>query len=201
MDLELRKTQIEKHKHELETFYTPEFFSVVKDTVQSRSEFQLEKFVLGQHDTEPMKFFQLILEMQSLYYSARMTMLQAKKTNLEIDRLLATGDEIDAVEAEIKMLDLEQMETTLATSMKEIKILGKKYESLEKKYTREEIEADQAEYWSQRLSRQAILEAVAGGSPSHASHLDALRQIGNIKIDNGQIFLEDSSYSNAKIIE
>lgn len=201
MDLELRKTQIEKHQRELETFYTPEFFSVVKDAVQSRSGFQLEKFVLGQHDTEPMKFFQLVLEMQSLYYSARMTMLQAKKTNLEIDRLLATGDEIDAVEAEIKMLDLEQMETTLSTSMKEIKFLGEKYESLEKKYTREEIEADQETYWSQRLNRQAILETVAGGSPSYASHLDALRQIGNIKIDNGQIFLEDSSYSNAKIIE
>lgn len=201
MDLVIKKTQLEAHQKELCTFFTPDFFSVVQDVMQSRSEFQLEKFVLGQHDTEPMQFFQLILEMQSLYYSSQMTILQIKKTNLQIAQLYATGDEINAVEAEIKILDLEQMEMSLLTNMKEIKYLSKKYASFEKKFTREEIELNQADYWLQRLNRQAILETVAGGSPSHAAHLESLRQIGTIKINEGQVILEDALYSTANLAE
>ena len=55
------------------------------------------------------------------------------------------------------------------------------YNSFEHKYTREEIEAAQPEYWNKRLSRQATLEAI-GGTQAQAAHLDSLRQIGALEM-------------------
>ena len=55
------------------------------------------------------------------------------------------------------------------------------YNSFEHKYTRDEIEAAQADYWNKRLNRQATLEAI-GGSQAQAAHLDSLRQIGALEI-------------------
>ena len=52
------------------------------------------------------------------------------------------------------------------------------WEAFEKKYTYEEIEADQAEYWHRRLNRQAHLEAMGSGGHVGWASLDALRQIG-----------------------
>jgi hypothetical protein len=54
-------------------------------------------------------------------------------------------------------------------------------ESFEHRYTYEELEILQPEYWNKRLNRQSILESI-GGSSAQASHLDSLRQIGALEI-------------------
>ena len=63
-----------------------------------RTPYQLERFVVGQHDTPEMQFVQVCRELEALYYTAN------KKTELEIAKLRATGDEIDAIDADIKEL-------------------------------------------------------------------------------------------------
>jgi hypothetical protein len=66
-------------------------------------------------------------------------------------------------------------------AQRELNDLIEIWESFEHKYTYEELEQGQPEYWNQRLSRQSILESI-GGSQAQASHLDSLRQIGALKV-------------------
>ena len=72
----------------------------IAEVQQPRSRFQLVHFVIGQHDTPEMRFYQLCLELQDMGYKLRLAQLSIRKTDIEIARLLETGDELDAIEAE-----------------------------------------------------------------------------------------------------
>lgn len=165
----------------IEDKYTPDVLLAMAEVQQARSNFQLEKFVINQHDTEEMRYFQTIIELQSLYYTIKTVSLEMKKKEIEIARLRATGDEIDEIDAQIKELGLEQTRLIGIGSFRELDRLLQIYNSFPHKYTREEIEALQPEYWNKRLNRQATLEAI-GGSQAQAAHLDSLRQIGALEI-------------------
>ena len=165
---------------------TPDVLLAMAEVQKPRSQFQLEKFVIGQHDTDEMKYYQTVTEIQNLYYTIRTVSLEMKKTEIEIDRLLATGDEIDEINAQIKELGLEQTRVVGVGAFRELSDLIQIFDSFEKKYTREEIEAAQPNYWNKRLNRQATLE-LAGGSQAAASHLDSLRQIGAIEVNENGI--------------
>lgn len=143
---------------------------------QPRSDFQLEKFVLGQHETDEMKYVQCINEIQSLYYTIKQVTLELKKTEIEIERLKATGDEIDAIEAQIKELGIEQTRVVGTGAFRELETLLV-FLSRFPRFTRDQIESAQMDYWTKRLERQAMMEAL-GGSQSSASQLTALAQIG-----------------------
>lgn len=176
---------------DLESFYqatnsfTPDVLGAIAEIQQPRSDFQLEHFVVGQHDTEEMQYYQCLIELQNLYYTIRTVSLELKKTEIEIARLRATGDEIDEIEAQIKEIGLEQTKIVAVGSFRELEKLLKIYESFPTKFTREQIETAQPDYWRKRLTRQTALESM-GGSQAVASNLDALRQIGlvNINYDN-----------------
>ncbi|MFM7859191.1 MAG: hypothetical protein ACKO96_46535, partial [Flammeovirgaceae bacterium] len=71
-----------------------------KTIITARTKFQLRHFVVGQHDTKPMQWKQVLLEAQDLTYKIRSAEIQMQKTQIEHDRLLATGDIIDALDAE-----------------------------------------------------------------------------------------------------
>ena len=150
--------------------------------LQARSNFQLEHFVINQHDTNEMRYKQCLLEMQTLYYTIKVIELEVKKTEIEIKDLLATDDEKNKIDAEIKQIRLEQTNFALIGAMGELDKLIEIYNSFEHKYTSEEIEKNQLEYWDKRLRRQALLEEV-GGRPSQASNLEALRQMGSITLN------------------
>ena len=75
---------------------------------QPRSRFQLEHFVIGQHDTPEMRFYQLCLELQDMAYKICLAQIGVRKSEVRIGRLEATGDELDALEAEEARLGLEQ---------------------------------------------------------------------------------------------
>jgi hypothetical protein len=172
---------------DVEEKYTPEILLAMAEIQQSRSNFQLEKFVVNQHDTEEMRYMQTVIELQQLYYTIKTVSLEMKKTEIEIARLRGTGDEVDEIDAQIKELGLEQTRLVGIGAFRELDTLLAIYNSFEHKYTREEIEAAQPDYWNKRLNRQATLEAI-GGTQAQAAHLDSLRQIGAIEmLDEGGI--------------
>jgi hypothetical protein len=165
----------------LEDKYTPEILLSMAEVQQARSNFQLDKFVINQHETDEMRYFQTLLELQSLYYTIKVVSLEMKKTEIEIERLRLTGDEIDEIDAQIKEVGLEQTRLVGIGSFRELDKLIEIYNTFSHKYTRDEIEQAQEQYWSLRLRRQSVLESV-GGSQAQASHLDALRQMGALEI-------------------
>lgn len=161
--------------------FTPDILLAMAEVQQSRSDFQLEKFVVNQHDTDEMRYQQTVIELQQLYYTIKTVSLEMKKSEIEINKLRATGDEVDEIDAQIKELGLEQTRLVGIGAFRELDKLMNIYNSFEHKYTREEIEAAQPDYWNKRLSRQATLEAI-GGTQAQAAHLDSLRQIGALEM-------------------
>ena len=166
---------------DIEEKYTPEVLLAMAEVQQSRSNFQIEKFVVNQHDTDEMRYVQTVIELQQLYYTIKTVSLEMKKTEIEIKKLRVTGDEVDEIDAQIKELGLEQTRLVGIGAFRELDQLLKIYNSFEHKYTRAEIEEAQPEYWNKRLSRQATLEAI-GGTQAQAAHLDSLRQIGALEM-------------------
>jgi hypothetical protein len=148
---------------------------------QPRSPFQLEKFVINQHSTPEMQYSQCVTEIQALYYTIKTVTLDMKIQEIKTKRRLETGDEIDALEAQKIELGLEQTRLVGIGAFRELETLLDIFESFPKKFTRQEIDAAQPEYWSARLHKQAILQEL-GGSQAGASHLEALTQIGAFEV-------------------
>ncbi len=147
----------------------------ITEIQQPRSRYQLEHFVIGQHDTAEMRFYQLCLELQDMGFKLRMAELNVKKTEVEIARLVATGDDLDAIEAEEKQVGLEQTRIVMRGAERELAILTDLFDESQK-FTRDEIEHAQPEYWQKRLTRQTNLQIMAGGV--QWAQLDSLRQAG-----------------------
>lgn len=169
-----------------ENKFSQELVQAFAEIQQSRTNFQLDNFVIKQHETPEMQYKQVLLELQEMYYTIKRLKLNIQKTEIEIERLRATNDEIDEIEAQIKELGLEQTRVVALGSFRELEHLLNIYNSFEHKFTLDEIENGQSEYWNQRLHRQAVLETI-GGSQAQAAHLEALRQIGAIEVGKDNI--------------
>lgn len=156
-------------------------FDALKEIQKPRTKFQLEKFVLGQHDTDQQKYKQCLLEIQQLIFTIQQVTLEMKKNEIQIARLKATGDEIDAIDAEIKELGLSQTKLVMLGAQRELNDLVELWESFPIKYTYEHLELDQPNYWQQRLTRQTQLEAI-GNNTVNWSSLNSLMQIGELKL-------------------
>jgi len=138
---------------DISKYFTPAIVATFAEVHQPRSNFQLQHFVVGQHDTDEMRYCQCVTEIQALYYTIKGVSLELQKTQIEIDRLRATGDEIDEIEAQIKELGIEQTKVVAVGAFRELEILLAIMRSYPA-YTRQEIEAGQPEYWHKRLHRQ-----------------------------------------------
>ena len=147
----------------------------IAEIQQPRSRFQLIHFVIGQHDTPEMRFYQLCLELQDMGYKLRLAQIGVRKGEIEIARLLETGDELDALEAEEKELGLGQTRIVMQGAEREIAILADLFDESQK-FTRDEIEHAQPEYWQKRLTRQTNLQIMSGNVGW--AQLDSMRQIG-----------------------
>tara|TARA_R110002051_G_scaffold243703_1_gene303682 strand:+ start:1081 stop:1611 length:531 start_codon:yes stop_codon:yes gene_type:complete len=147
----------------------------INEIQQPRSRYSLIHFVIGQHDTPEMQFHQLVLELQTMSYRLASAKVSVRKGEIEIARLLETGDEIDACDAEEKQLGVEQTRTVMLGAEREIEVLTDIFNNC-RHFTHDEIEHAQAEYWNKRLTRQTNLQLMAGGVKW--SQLDAMRQVG-----------------------
>ena len=147
----------------------------IAEIQQPRSRYQLVHFVIGQHDTPEMRFYQLCLELQDMGYKLRMAQLGVRKAEVEIRRLIETGDELDAIEAEEKQVDLDHTRVVMLGAEREVAILTDLFDESQK-FTRAEIEHAQPEYWHARLTRQTNLQIMSGGV--QWAQLDSMRQAG-----------------------
>jgi hypothetical protein len=147
----------------------------IAEVQQPRSRYQLVHFVIGQHDTPEMRYYQVCIELQDMGYKLRIAQLGIRKAAVEIGRLQATGDELDAIEAEEKQVDVEQTRIVMRGAEREIAILTDLFDESQK-FTRDEIEHAQPEYWHARLTRQTNLQIMAGGV--QWAQLDSMRQAG-----------------------
>ncbi len=161
--------------------FTPDIVNKFANVIQARSSYQLQHFVVNQHDTDPMRYMQTLLEIQSIYYTVKNFLLECEKIRIRIKRLKATGDELDAIQAEQEALSLEQLQVASIGTYRELKELLQILETFPE-YTREEIEANQAEYWHKRMYRQIEVDKT-GGNSQLGSHLNSLIQMGELKYE------------------
>jgi len=144
---------------------------------QPRSRFQLEKFVLGQHATKEMQYYQVCLEIQDMLYKYRIAEINQKKILMKIAKLRSTGDEIKELKAQELELGLEQIRLGIVGAQRELAHLIDIWNSFEHKYTRDEIEAAQPDYWKLRLTNNANAMLMSGSGVNPA-HIEAMEQAG-----------------------
>lgn len=152
-----------------------------------RPPYVLEKLVVRERDTEPAQWEQCVLEMRVKYANIRRTLLHIQKAQIERDRLASAEDELSDIEAQLKQLEIDELNWSLTGLTREFFALFAIYQSFGKRYTRQELDAAQEEYWFKRLSRQVTQDILASGRVS-VGNQDALRQIGAaVKVANGAI--------------
>jgi hypothetical protein len=149
----------------------------IAEVQQPRSRFQLERFVLGQHATDEMKYYQTVIELQDAIYKYKLAVINVKKAELKIAKLRATGDELDELKAQEVELGLTQTSFAMVGAEREMKHLLEIFDTFTHKYTRAEIEAAQPDYWQARLTNNAKA-MLMGGSSVNASHIEAMEQAG-----------------------
>jgi hypothetical protein len=154
-----------------------EIEKAIAEIQQPRSRFQLERFVLGQHATPEMQYYQTVLELQDSIYKYKLAVIAVKKAELKITKLRATGDQLDELKAQEVELGLEQTQIAMVGAEREMKHLIEIFDSFTHKYTRNEIEAAQPDYWQSRLTNNAKA-MLMGGSGVNPAHIEAMEQAG-----------------------
>jgi predicted transcriptional regulator len=149
----------------------------IAEVQQPRSRFQLERFVLGQHATPEMQYYQTVIELQDAIYKYKLAVISVKKSELKIAKLRATGDELDELKAQQRELGLEQTQFAMFGAEREMKHLLEIFDSFTHKYTRAEIEAAQPDYWQARLTNNAKA-MLMGGASVNPAHIEAMEQAG-----------------------
>jgi hypothetical protein len=148
--------------------------------IPSRSKYQIERFVINQHDTPQMQFQQILIEGADLTYKIKLAEINIKKTQIEISRLRSTGDEIDALEAEEKELGLSYTILTLEGAKYELAVLEELFQKYPM-YSYSDIEENQPEYWNLRLNRQAELDVAERREGITAGNLSSMLSAGLIQ--------------------
>jgi hypothetical protein len=154
-----------------------EISKAIVEVQQPRSRFQLERFVLGQHATDEMRYYQTVIELQDAIYKYKLAVINVKKSELKIAKLRATGDELDELKAQEVELGLAQTSYAMVGAEREIKHLMEIFDTFTHKYTRDEIEAAQPDYWQARLTNNARA-MLMGGASVNPAHIEAMEQAG-----------------------
>jgi hypothetical protein len=149
----------------------------IAEVQQPRSRFQLERFVLGQHATPEMQYYQTVLELQDAIYKYKLAVINVKKSEIKIAKLKATGDELDDLKAQEIEIGLDQTRFAMVGAEREMKHLLEIFDTFTHKYTRDEIEAAQSDYWQARLTNNAKA-MLMGGSVVNSAHIEAMEQAG-----------------------
>lgn len=162
-----------------------------------RSPYVLEHLVVKERDTEPAQWEQCVLEMRIKYANIRRLLLQIEKAEIERDTASGIGDRLSDIEAQLKQIDIDEMQWSLTGMVREFFALFAIYKQFGRRYSRNELDQAQADYWFKRLSRQAAQDVFAGGRVS-VSNQDALRQIGvSARVSDGSLeFYRQKSLSD-----
>lgn len=134
---------------------------IAAEVDQSRSRYQIERFVVGQHHTPEMQYVQLVRELNVAVRSLETTELKIEMAMAEADELRETGKRSDEIAAVLKERSVEEMRLGLESTKREIAIMEDMLQHYPR-YTRQEIEDKQEQYWQERLVRVAKMQALSG---------------------------------------
>jgi len=143
---------------------------------QPQTTFQLTHFVVGQHDKEPRRWFQCVLELHNRLQLLKRAAIERRRTLRRIEQL-RKGNEDQQDEAELMELELAEHALAIVGKTREVQALYAIFKSFPRGYSREELDAAEAEYWQARLTRQAKHSLVATGRIG-IGDLDSFSQIG-----------------------
>lgn len=154
-----------------------------------RPAYVLEHLVVRPNEHVTQQWQQCVLELRVKYNNIRRSLLQRQKLLREIE------SEQDDLEAQIKQIDLDDLDWGLLGMAREFEALHAIYQQFPKRFTREELDAGQAEYWYNRLTKQAIQDIMATGRVG-VGNQDALRQIhAEVRVNKeGQIEIVQHSH-------
>jgi hypothetical protein len=152
----------------------------IKEITQNRSKYQLEKFVIGQHHTPEMQYYQLCREALVVMNSIEQTKLKIEKVKAQAEELRETGKKSDAIEAQIMELSIPSMEENLISSQRELDFMQEMFDEFPK-FTRQEIEDAQQDYWETRLTRTSQLQMLSRQGGVDWAQLEAVYQAGIIE--------------------
>jgi len=167
--------------------------AAISEIQQPRSRFQLERFVLGQHATPEMQYYQTCLELQDMIHKYQIAKIGVQKAKLKIKRLRETKDEMKELKAQEVEIGLRQTRLAMIGAERELNDLVAIFNGFDKKFTRAEIEAAQPEYWNARLTGNAKA-MLMGGTSVNAAHIEAMEQAG--VLDN---FIEEVQLSKKEL--
>lgn len=135
--------------------------------------FVLEKFVVGAHDHPAQQWAHCVLEMRIKYDAIR----RAKLNREILQRQIRWIRFFNRRKAGLKRIDLEELDRAILGAGREFEALYQIYKKFEQRYTRQELNDFQAEYWRLRLTRQANQDVLATGRIGQ-SNMEALQNIG-----------------------
>jgi hypothetical protein len=153
-----------------------DLYDAIAEIQQSRSNFQLNYFVIGQHHTPEMQYYQLLIELNDMLYKYKTAILDSQIQEIKIKNLRALGDEVSILESLKLELGMQQTKNAMLGTERELQHLYALWKSAPEKYTRAEIEAGQAEYWKARLTHDVEMQSLAGSV--NPTHLGTMDQIG-----------------------
>lgn len=145
--------------------------------IPSRSRYQLEHFVIGQHDTSEMRYQQILIEGADLTMKIRMAEFAIEKTEIEIANLKLSDDPIKLIEAKEKELGLAYSKIVLESARYEWAVLEELFKQYPN-YSYADIEANQPEYWKARLTRQAQIDQAQAQEGISAGNLTSMLNAG-----------------------
>jgi hypothetical protein len=141
-----------------------------------RSDVQLKAFVAGQHDTRPRQWRQVLIEIERAIDAIDEAAIRQR----QIERKIAEWGKVRMPEAddEAALLAIahRQQARAMLGKMRELETLYSLYKSMPR-FTYDQIEAAEAEYWRLRITRQAIHGILATGRIG-VGDLDSMKQLG-----------------------
>lgn len=151
---------------------------------QPRSNYAIEHFVVGQHVMPGRQRMQAILELQIKLFNIQEAQLDVEKLQIEIEELENKTaldkytKRLNAIEIQRKKLHIANIELSRKGAIREASALLAITDILPK-YTYEEYQAEEMEYWPKRLTNQAEQDLQATGRIGQGNQ-EALRQAGYI---------------------
>jgi hypothetical protein len=152
-----------------------ELQQAIAEIQQPRSRYMLENLILGEHDTPEMRFYYCVIELNDKLHKFRLAEINKERMEREMARL-EKSDDLDAdLDLREKRIEYEHFMGVFAGGERELRDLLAIYEGMQH-FTREQIDANQQEYWEARMTRQTQLQIMAGGV--QWAQLDAMRKVG-----------------------
>lgn len=143
-------------------------FGEMFELQQNRSNYTLEKFVVCQHDTLGRQRKQVLDELMGILEGLNQCVVAYELAQIDIEELQEpVKNKFEKRRNEIKLREKERelrfIELRITGLLREGNYLLSLLEKIPK-YTREELEEEEPEYWEKRLSRQATLMQMFGGN-------------------------------------